>query len=135
MQLGDVLRLEIHSAVQQDHSHGEPVYLRGASPDSGAARQRAIGAETMRRRAAQCQIENQIRGLREGGTEGSVEGADFEESAGYAAAAIAVFADLVGVTCQGNAGGARFIRHRLADGGHDRGDDGQGKHSDDEYCS
>ena len=94
-----------------------------------------MGTQTMRRRAPQGQLEKQIRGLREGGTEGSVEGADFEESAGYAAAAIAGVADLVGVTRQGDAGGARFIRHRLADGGHDRGDDGQGKHSDDEYCS
>ena len=64
-----------------------------------------------------------------------MERADFEESAGYAAVAFAGVADLVGVTGQGDAGGAWFIRHRLADRGHDRGDDGQGKHPDDEYCS
>ena len=62
-----------------------------------------------------------------------MERADFKESGGEPAVVIRV-ADIVGVAAQSETGRAGVFRHSLADGGHRRGNDGQGQDSHDQYC-
>ena len=59
------------------------------------------------------------------GRRGSVEGADPEEGA-FDSAVVVCVANLVVITAQSNAGGARLLGNGLADGSHPCRNDGQG---------